>query len=38
MRLSGKEFLDLKLEKGKSSFWLERNIKKLEKDDFEKQF
>jgi len=38
MRLLGKDFLDLKLEEGKESFWSERKIKKLEKDDFEKQF
>lgn len=37
-RLSGKDFLDLKIEKDKQSYWNYREVKEYEKVDTERQF
>jgi hypothetical protein len=37
-RLFGKEFLDLKIDKDASSYWIPRKELKLNKADYEKQF
>jgi len=37
-RLFGKEFLDLKINKGVSSYWISKEEQKLNKADYERQF
>ncbi|MBW2569610.1 MAG: hypothetical protein JRE47_09625 [Deltaproteobacteria bacterium] len=37
-RLSGKQFLDLKIDKNVSSYWISKEKQKLNKADYEKQF
>lgn len=37
-RLSGKKFLDLKLDKNAASYWIDRTQTKTEKSDYERQF
>jgi hypothetical protein len=37
-RLSGNEFLDLKWDKSKSTYWNYRNTKQRNNEDYEKQF
>jgi hypothetical protein len=38
MRLSGKDFLDTKIDKNKSSYWIKRETKVYLSEDTEKQF
>ena len=37
-RLFGKQFLDLKIDKGVSSYWISKEEQKLNKADYERQF
>lgn len=37
-RLFGKQFLDLKIDKNVSSYWISKEEQKLNKSDYEKQF
>jgi hypothetical protein len=37
-RLFGKEFLDMRIDKSRKSYWNYRDIKKPEKGDYERQF
>ena len=37
-RLSGKRFLDLKLDRDRDSYWNYRQVKNFEQSDYEKQF
>ena len=38
LKLSGKDFLSLKINKKQNSYWLKRKVTRFKKDDFEKQF
>lgn len=37
-KISGKEFLDLKIDKNKESYWIKREQKEFDKRSFERQF
>ena len=37
-KISGKRFLDLKIEKSQNSYWNNRNVKKSEQYNYEKQY
>ena len=37
-KIFGKEFLDLKIDKNRKSYWIKREQKQFDKDSFERQF